>query len=411
MVIFSRYREYLRAHPEQLWFKRKTFGWGWTPVRWQGWLVIGLYAALIAFVFARIDASSHSVSDTMAGVFLPFIGLTLILIALCYATGEEPGWQWGTPATRVALIIFLAFCAVVIVVLGKVNTKSMKPAVWDEQPVQQFPEKGIDEKNTVYDIDNVAVWLHDGVSQVPAAPGSATMVTTRYFGNEVRTDLNGDGRQDVVFLLTQQAGGSGTFYYVTGALNTENGYVGLYGVLLGDRIAPQTTSVDSTGIISVNYADRNPGESFAVKPSMAKTLRLKFSQEDMQFGVVANNFEGEANPAQMTLATNDSWRWIETRYSDGRLVKPQKPDSFTLHFRWDGVFSGTTDCNSLSGNTARGADNVLTFERIAATEMYCADSQQAEYSAMLDAVSRYRFTSRGELILLLRYGTGEMIFR
>jgi hypothetical protein len=30
------------------WFPKKRYGWGWgLPVRWQGWLVFALYAALL----------------------------------------------------------------------------------------------------------------------------------------------------------------------------------------------------------------------------------------------------------------------------------------------------------------------------------------------------------------------------
>ncbi len=33
------------------WFKRKTYGWGWTPVSWQGWLVtLGLVVVITVIV-------------------------------------------------------------------------------------------------------------------------------------------------------------------------------------------------------------------------------------------------------------------------------------------------------------------------------------------------------------------------
>lgn len=28
--------EYLKDNPEGYWFKRKLYGWGWTPAKWQG---------------------------------------------------------------------------------------------------------------------------------------------------------------------------------------------------------------------------------------------------------------------------------------------------------------------------------------------------------------------------------------
>ncbi len=318
------------------------------------------------------------------------------------------------PSSVVALLVVLVLLAAVFWFGDSLNRKNEQLPGGSESPVV-ISKYGVDEKNAAYSIENADVLLVDGLSRVPAAPGSASMVVTKYFGNEVRTDLNGDGRQDVVFLLTQEGGGSGVFYYVAFALNTENGYVGGRTVLLGDRIAPQTTELGKNGIIIVNYADRKPGESFAVQPSVGKTLRLKFDMESGGvFGIVANDFEGEADPARMNLATNASWKWIETRYADGRVVTPKQSGAFSLSFAGTGRFSATTDCNSVGGNylpEASGLPGVMTFENMMSTMMYCEGSQEADFVKMLGEISRYRFTSKGELILQMRFGAGEMRFR
>lgn len=155
-----------------------------------------------------------------------------------------------------------------------------------------------DYKNVEYIIDGRHIQLTKGISEIPAAPGSASMIVTRYFGNEVHHDLNGDGREDIVFLLTQTTGGSGVFYYVVAALNTPEGYTGSQGLFLGDRIASQTTEMSNDSrkkdVIVVNYADRKPNESFAIPPSVGKSIWLKFDPNIMQFGEVVQNFEGES---------------------------------------------------------------------------------------------------------------------
>jgi hypothetical protein len=163
------------------------------------------------------------------------------------------------------------------------------------------PAQAADYKNAAYVIDGRRITLNDGVAESEAAPGSAAKIVTRYFGNQVLHDLNGDGRQDAVFLLTQETGGSGVFYYVVAALDTERGFVGSQGVLLGDRIAPQTTEIGTNNIVTVNYADRAPGESFAIQPSVGKSLRLLLDADTLQFGEVVQDFEGEADPAVMKL--------------------------------------------------------------------------------------------------------------
>jgi hypothetical protein len=131
-----------------------------------------------------------------------------------------------------------------------------------------------DYKNATYNIEGQSVTLVNGVSEVPAAPGSASKVTTKYFGNNATADLNGDGKEDTAFILTQNSGGSGTFYYVVVALKTADGYQGTNGVVLGDRIAPQTTEVKNAQVV-VNYADRAAGEPMTAQPSVAVSKYLE----------------------------------------------------------------------------------------------------------------------------------------
>lgn len=78
------------------WFKRKTYGWGWTPSAWQGWLITLIFTVLFMIAAYITDATSYSIEQTLLTLFIPN-GLTLILllILICYLTGEPPAWQWG----------------------------------------------------------------------------------------------------------------------------------------------------------------------------------------------------------------------------------------------------------------------------------------------------------------------------
>lgn len=134
-------------------------------------------------------------------------------------------------------------------------------------------------KNGTYLIDGQSITLVNGVAETELAPGSASKQVTRYFGNAVNIDLNSDGLMDSAFLLQQETGGSGTFYFVVAALNTENGCLGTNAIFLGDRIAPQSTIVDpnNSSQFIVNYADRNPGEPMSAQPTVgvSKTFKLE----------------------------------------------------------------------------------------------------------------------------------------
>ncbi len=129
-------------------------------------------------------------------------------------------------------------------------------------------------KDTTYVIENQPVTLVGGKAEVEAAPGSASKITTTYFGNEAVGDLNGDGKPDTAFLLTQNQGGSGTFYYVVVALKSDTVYQGTNAILLGDRVAPQTTEIRD-GQLIVNYAERAAGEPMTTQPSVGVSKYLK----------------------------------------------------------------------------------------------------------------------------------------
>jgi hypothetical protein len=129
-------------------------------------------------------------------------------------------------------------------------------------------------RDATYEVDGKRVTLTNGLSEVEAAPGSASKVVTRIFGSDASGDLNGDGKADIGFLLTQSSGGSGTLFYAVVALRTSNGWTGTNAVLLGDRVAPQPSQVRD-GVLIVNYAERKPGEPMTERPSVGVSTYLR----------------------------------------------------------------------------------------------------------------------------------------
>ena len=101
--MFKKYIEYLKDNPKGYWFKRKLYGWGWTPVKWQGWAVIlGAVAVIIwnGINFAKAVKAGGSQNPTDAMLIWFFIRTAVIvavLIMICYKKGEKPRWQWGIP--------------------------------------------------------------------------------------------------------------------------------------------------------------------------------------------------------------------------------------------------------------------------------------------------------------------------
>lgn len=264
-------------------------------------------------------------------------------------------------------------------------------------------------KDATYKIEGVSVTLKNGIAEEAPVTGSASKTITRYFGNDVKHDFDGDGREDTAFLLTQETGGTGTFYYLAVALNKADGYLGSSATIIGDRIAPQTTEMGKGNIVLVNYAERKPGEPFTTQPSVSKSIWLLFNSKTMQFGEVAQNFEGEADPARMKLDMK-TWNWVSTTYSDGKKIIPRDSKRFALTFKDSKTFSASTDCNGVGGEyTTTG--NKISFTRMMSTLMYCEGSQESDFSKSLSEVFSYHFTTKGELIFDLKYNSGVMVFR
>lgn len=121
-----------------------------------------------------------------------------------------------------------------------------------------------DPKNATYTIDGEKVTLVDGTAEQEVAPGSASKNIIKYFGNKAVGDLDGDGKDDTAFLLSEETGGTGIFYYVAVFLGKNTGTNAIF---IGDRIAPQTTEIRD-GKVIVNYADRARGEPMVTEPSV-----------------------------------------------------------------------------------------------------------------------------------------------
>jgi hypothetical protein len=81
-----------------VWFRAKRYGWGWTPVTIQGWLVVAAFAAATTVdtvVFIRRIRGGDDIRSTMVVFILWLAFLTGALITICWKTGERPRWRWG----------------------------------------------------------------------------------------------------------------------------------------------------------------------------------------------------------------------------------------------------------------------------------------------------------------------------
>lgn len=96
----------MKQRKTKLWFKAKRYGWGWTPVTLQGWLITLVFALLytllsIGFI-SWLGAATEALAVDYRGLSLStleflaaFTLLTYALIRICTRFGEKPAWRWG----------------------------------------------------------------------------------------------------------------------------------------------------------------------------------------------------------------------------------------------------------------------------------------------------------------------------
>lgn len=181
-------------------------------------------------------------------------------------------------------IVFLAAAGIFVWSRTNKNKSSLLPPPPVSPATEQTKTKKtvFDPRNATYDFDDAPFTLVNGVAEIPAATSSASKIVVRYFGNEATGDLNGDGQNDIAFLITRESGGSGLFYYIVAALKTETGYKITNPLFIGDRIAPQTTLIPKNSMeIQVNYAERKPGEPMTTQPSFGVTKLFKVASDGM----------------------------------------------------------------------------------------------------------------------------------
>jgi hypothetical protein len=176
------------------------------------------------------------------------------------------------------LSLFIIFCiSISLLIYFENNSNSQINNVQDQ--------KLFDTKNSSFIIDSQTIKLNNGKYETYSSPSSNSKNITTYFGNEAEGDLNGDGLKDIAFLVTQDTGGSGLFYYVVVALKSDSGYRTTNAFFIGDRIAPQSTEIKS-GELHVNYAERRPGQPMSSQPDQGAVLLLKVNSKGVLEGLM-----------------------------------------------------------------------------------------------------------------------------
>jgi hypothetical protein len=181
---------------------------------------------------------------------------------------------------------------VLLITMRRYSTKEEVPYTpndVDEVLSNIAVKKFLSPYDATYNIWGQEITLRNRESGIIISPGSSVEIVTKYFGNDIKYDLDHDGRSDTIFMVTQETGSTGVFYYVLALMDTEKDRLGLDGVYVGDRIAPQSMYMEAGEILVINFAERKIGQSFAEQPTVGRTIKVKYDPDTMQFAEVVQN--------------------------------------------------------------------------------------------------------------------------
>lgn len=151
-----------------------------------------------------------------------------------------------------------------------------------ETPVNDIETKGRpDPSNATFIFDEGSVTLSNGRGEKEVVPGSAFTEETTILDKFGYGDINADNKEDVVLFLANYGAGSGTFIYVAGYVSGPVTYHGSKVVFIGDRVTPQSISIDK-GTITVRYLDREEDDAYSVEPTIPRTIQFIYKNGEFQ---------------------------------------------------------------------------------------------------------------------------------
>lgn len=261
---------------------------------------------------------------------------------------------------------------------------------------QRLTSRKLTPDKSCFTFDGKVICLNNGISEKKADVNSAGKIITRYTGTNSTGDLNGDGKNDMIVILTQETGGSGTFYYAAVISSENNKYRGSNAVFLGDRIKIKRIEIDK-GVAVISYLGHPKNESMASNPTKEFSMKLQFKS-----GVLSAEPENDSYAGK-------KWKWDKTVLNNDKIIVPKQKEAFTVIFTDDGKISITTDCNLYSGN-CKVEKGKLLLGPLMSTRKYCEGSQEEVFIKFIGEVDSIFIDENNKLILQLKSDGGSMIF-
>jgi heat shock protein HslJ len=254
------------------------------------------------------------------------------------------------------------------------------------------------------------------------APGPVTLVDGRWEGSpyvaggaarpsvylvpdfRLVGDLTGDGSEEAVVLLGENAGGTGEYMYLTVMARSDGGVRQIAATRLGDRVQIRTARIEA-GRIILGLVQAGPTDPMCC-PGDLVTREFEVRSEGL------TELASAAPAGRLSLDTIGGTEWVLRSWSWDEPA-PSEP-RVTLRFE-GGKLVGTAGCNRyFAPVTAGRLPGSVTVGPAGATRMACAApamAAESRFLGQLAGVTKFDFRStRLALTYRRQGGVGTMLF-
>jgi hypothetical protein len=79
----------------RFWFRPKTYGYGATPVTWEGWAVVGAYVAVVLTVVLLLTTRDHISTTWLSAIAVIAVATGAMVFVGRQKTDGDWRWRWG----------------------------------------------------------------------------------------------------------------------------------------------------------------------------------------------------------------------------------------------------------------------------------------------------------------------------